>query len=196
MASMNCRDIQEELALLFGAELPRELEAHLDTCVECREYRHQLLELDRAVPNDAEFYPSVTESEQLSSEVMQRLPFESNAEAAVPWRRKLTSILNAALRPRPLGAAVVSTLLLVAGLWWISLTPEGPLEEKPLFVSELSTDAPSDTSLYEPETETVALLVYQYAASEPTSPAGSIVEDLSDEEYEYLTKNLTVEDIL
>jgi hypothetical protein len=193
---MNCRDIQDELALLFGAELPQELEAHLESCGECREYRQQLLELDRAVPNDAEFYPSVAESEQLASEVMQCLPFESNNKAAVPWRRKLTSILSAGLRPRPLGAAVVSALLLVLGLWWISLTPEGPAERGPVLISQLSPEAVRDTSLYEPESETVALLVYEYAASEPTSPAGGIVDDLSDEEYEYLEKNLTAEDIL
>ncbi len=193
---MNCRDFQDELALWFGSELPDDLQAHIQACAECRACRDQLSELRAAMPEDWEFYPSPGESERLSADVMQSLPVRSRAGVSRPLGRRLTETISGLLRPRPLGAAVVSVLLLVAGLWWIALTPDVTTVGSSASVAELWSDVFSEPELYEPEAETVALLVDELTASEPTTTARRILDDLSDEEYQYLAKNLTVKDIL
>lgn len=193
---MNCRDFQDELILWFGGDLPEDRQAHVETCPECRDFWNQLVELQAAIPGDQEFYPSSAEAERLSSRVMQSLPPRSRPGVSTSWRHWLSGAMGRLLRPRPLGAAAVSVFLLAFGLWWVSSTPGDPIVDSSTLMSELSPGFISDTTLYEPESETVDLLVDGLAVLEPTTAARSILDDLSDEEYQYLAKNLTVEDIL
>lgn len=193
---MNCRDFQDELILWFGGDLPEDRRAHVEACPECRDFWNRLVELQAAIPGDQEFFPSSAEAERLSSRVMQNLPPQSQSGISTSWRCWLSGAMSGLLRPRPLGAAAVSAFLLAFGLWWVSSTPHAPIVDSSALMSELSPGFISDTTLYEPESETVDLLVDGLAALEPTTAARSILDDLSDEEYRYLAKNLTVEDIL
>lgn len=192
---MKCLDCQNELAVRFGAELPQALQDHLDACDECRTYWNELFDIQRVLPDDKEFYPSSLDSERLASAVMQSLPSRPPA-ALHSGRGRLADLIRGLLRPRPLGAAVVSALVLALGLWWVASTPTGPTMDTSAVIAELSSDYISDTTLYEPETETVALLVDELTVWEPATAARSVLDDISDEEYQYLAKNLTVEDIL
>jgi len=187
---MNCQNIREQMELLFGFEpLPLEVEEHLASCADCRAYREELAALagDFGAVTDIEFdEQEVGRAVALVDQAIAERA--SNGIISVNWLRQLTR--------------VAAAVLIVAASWTayrfgLSEGTQLSRVSEPLDGTYLAAagDTYSDESEYIDD-EMVSALLQSYAPGGVLGSDQYLIDDLTDEEMEYLLKNFDVGELL
>ena len=174
---MNCDRVQEELLLLFGSPLiPNELQEHIEQCEQCRRFHEELSGLSRNMPDDDLFYPTRQEAEKIQKRV----------ESGIASRSIFSS-------PRVL--AVAASVFLVLGVSYISFRggdSGGPGDNK----TEDTIRAQSGDMETELDAESIEIL-FENVASDPYRGGYELLlQELTDEELDYLEQNLNAGELL
>lgn len=187
---MKCQEVQTGLYEQFGvAELPDEVMVHLAECDECRGIWAELQEAGSRFGNADGFALNDFEANRLLAAVNDGIDAareQVHAGGAWPWIRWAI----------PVAAAIV----LLLGIAFLGN------EAGPDFVSVIDsmllqdTDTAAETiemALYDDmDAGTVDVLLEDYSTRPLAEPSGLLLEDLTDDEYEYLAKNFDVGELL
>ena len=193
---MNCSDFQDKLALYFGQEeLPESLAAHLRQCASCRSLWEEMNSLARVLPDDAAFHPDERSTELLVSQVENAL---TESAVALPKRGSWLQKLDLATRwQRALPAAAAVALVVAVG--WMSYlsglsTGVDQAAQKP--TADTFDILLADSELEEPDSLTLDALLEDFAAGQHLDIGERLLDDISEEEFEYLNNSFDIGDIL
>lgn len=188
---MTCREFQEQLFDSFGqGELPAELQAHLETCAACRRVQSELNGAAGHLGDNELFAPVGDEVDGLLAAIDKQL---DAATVVIPrWR---TTVLRFA----PVAAAVV--LLLGIGLIsqrstvheMAAIDTSSTIDEYALLDNADLTYTNADESLDE---GTIDVLLDDYTSVNRVEPSRTLLDDLTEDELEYLTTNFDIGEIL
>jgi hypothetical protein len=183
MADMNCEQVREQLELLFGQdELPEEVERHLEGCDACRSHLRELQRLSQQLGADTDFEPSPDDLLRAVAGVEERIkPEEATSIVSVSWLRSLTRVAAAVLI---VGMAYTS--------YMIGRNQAGQPAE--IITDTVVTTASADS--LEMEDYFVSMLIEDYSSDASFEASSMLLDDITEEEMEYLTENLTVGDLL
>ncbi|MBU8932563.1 MAG: hypothetical protein KOO62_01015 [candidate division Zixibacteria bacterium] len=185
---MSCRNIQEQLYERLGQKtLPPDIEAHISQCEGCRDLWNELEQLQLQLGTDEVFYLETHEIDELTEGVMREIDASTPA-VITPFYRIARMVLP-----------VAASLLLLLG---VSQLPDRPISDdwsSDITISDIFNDDyyPSgydDTSGM--DAATLELLLSDYASSDVVTPDEALLDDLSDEEFEYLKDNLDMGELL
>jgi hypothetical protein len=195
---MRCEQIKDALVVHFGQdELPRELASHLEDCQTCRESWDELRAIASALPGDEAF--ALTPSELESAVAMvdgaikpKPLPMTAKLQAAARrWFGTLTD-----LRPIPAAAAVALVLVVTLGTTRFEIAEV----DTDITVEVLSTSAVSLTAtendIEDPDDATIEALLSDFTQPWQGGTTERLLDDITDDEYEYLLHNMDVGDLL
>lgn len=187
MAMMTCAQIQDELLLYAGDDLPADLADHVAQCAECRRLWSELTAAAAAMGTDDVFAPDPHAALMLERDILQRI-------AAAPRRRSL-----------PLGGLlkIAAAVVLVVGSSLISyrvgkqhLTPSGMAGiDSSIEYADTQDYAAADTAQVDIDESTISILIDDYTST-VGEPGERLLDDLTTEEMEYLQQNLKAEDLL
>ena len=180
---MNCEQIQNELFDYLGqAVLPTHLARHLEDCPSCQQLWDELHTLSEHIGNDGLFYPAEHEVAQLAAQIDSAI---SSKEQLQPrsWRTLLNYLV-------PIAAA----LLILLGIARIGSKIQTWDETQPTenILYTLSGEASAD----ELDEGTISLLLEDFSSYDEISSSELLLDDLSDEEMEYLVKNMDIGELL
>lgn len=181
---MNCQYIQDELLLNAGATvLPDNLQAHLDACPDCRAFRAELNSAIESAGVDTDFFLDQSAIEAQVAGVDRRI---DELELG-----KVTDVRSTWMSFVPAVAAVVLLVGLsftVYMMGWLSLDPE------------VSTGPDIDTTTIVEvdgiDESHISYIIEEHAAIQSASTSELLMEDLTEEELEYLENNFDVGEIL
>jgi hypothetical protein len=185
---MTCREYQEVLAESFGqASLPAELTRHLAGCPECRQVWSDLQALTDQLGDNKVFYPESGEAD-LVAKVVER---EVRATTTItPLRRPVW------MRISSIAAAAV--IVMASGILYMRYDrqPTDSAANTPAMVvvdsSTLSTPTDSD----ELSSSAVTELLREVSSRGYFEASDYLLDDLSDDEVNYLSKTLSAGDFL
>lgn len=193
---MNCSDFQEELALYFGQEeLPAALTAHLRQCSHCRSFQEEMDSLARGLPEDAAFHPDSRSTELLISQVENTL---AESAVALPKRGSWLQKFDLAARwQRALPAAAAVALVVAVGwMSYLSGLSTGADQAAQGPVADIFDVLLTDSELEEPGRLTLDALLEDFAAGQHLDIGERLLDDISEEEFEYLNSSFDIGDIL
>lgn len=184
---MNCEQIKIDLLESFGEEnISAELKEHLDSCSECNAYYHELIALSEFTGSDEDFVLTNQEIDEMVETVDQKINqsevVANGTKSQTLWRYYL-----------PVAAAVV----LVFGLSWMGglFSGRGTISDSNL--ADTIMIASNNTETTENVTGAdLAYLINDYSSGVSSADADLVVEEITDEEYEYLAQNFDIGDIL
>lgn len=185
---MNCREIQEELYLCAGVEtLPADMKRHLDGCPECSQVWQELSAVLNNAGTDETYYQDRTFVTQMVTRVDTEIDLLELSKETSIWSLWKTYV--------PVAAAVV----LILGLsftvnqtdWFGSSSDQADLTSRDSLVSILNGGSAIDLTSTD-----VSYLLTDFATERNQSATELLLEDLTDEEYEYLQNNLNAGEIL
>lgn len=193
---MNCEQIKRELELYLGfEEIPDELAAHLTECEDCRAYWTELDAAAGFMGQDDDFYPSDAAIERAVRAVDDRIAARSQVTkiTQLRWVSRVSSVAAAVLLLFVSWSTVqfggVSTLATLNDEQRDSLIerayPEDIVAEVDASETEYTLDDASVAALIEDYTDR-----YTYRGGE------YLLDDLSDEEFEYLSESFDVGELL
>jgi len=179
---MNCDQVKEQLELFFGLdELPEEVERHLEGCESCRSHREELRLLSERLGEDADFEPSASDLEATIAGVESRIEsVKRTSIVPVSWLRQLSRVAAAVLI-----VAVSYTTYRIG-------QSQAPTEMARM------TDTVEEESFDSAEMDDyfVSILIQDFSSGGYFEAGELLLEDLTDEELEYLTEHMTVGDLL
>ena len=185
---MSCRNIQEELYERLGQEvLPPDIEAHISQCEECRNLWNELKQLQSRLGVDETFYLDDSEIDELTDGVMREI------ETSTP------TVITPLYRMAQMVLPMAASLLLLFG---VSKLSDRPVADYSSSVATISDIFEEDyyTSDYDDtddmDVATLELLVSDYAFGDVVTPGEALLDDLTDEEFEYLKDNLDMGELL
>jgi len=179
---MNCEQVKEQLELYFGTdELPAEIEQHLQGCTSCRAHRLELQRLSEQLGVDADFEPSASDLERAVTGVGSRIGSDK-APSIIPvsWLRPLSRVAAAILI---VGVSYTTYLL-------------GRKQAQYPTVATVDTVQTATSDSAEMDDEFVSMLINDLSSDGYFDAGELLMNDLTDEEMEYLKENMTVGDIL
>jgi predicted anti-sigma-YlaC factor YlaD len=182
---MNCEQVREELDLFLGqSELPEEMKAHLATCDECRAYAEGLTSLASTLGDDSAFAPDIFESNKLAWAVEDAIK-----KPAAPKR---SWFANA----RYVAEAAVVLLAVAVGVdqYRRTTTVELPSSVDSVKIVQLDTNPLLTDNLQVSDAELEQMLL-DYSTQDE-SAASELLQNLTDEEMQYLEKNFDVGELL
>lgn len=185
---MNCDRIKEELFDYLGFDnLPEHLEEHLDKCPDCRIFWTELNSYKDHLGSENDFSPNKLVSDDFVWEVNARIDELENEPKEQPLK-----FINYLL---PVAASIIILL-------GISLTSGYLGNTETNVVYNISTDLNVQNGYFlededdEMEVQFVDELLNDYSASVENAPSEQLLDDLTDEEMEYLKANFNAGDIL
>ncbi|UCG60756.1 MAG: hypothetical protein JSV52_10510 [Candidatus Zixiibacteriota bacterium] len=185
---MNCQNIQDELLLMAGTErLPDDVQRHLDTCPECRDYWLDLTTTTENLGSEEDFYLDKTELESSIARVEERI---DRLEL-----EKVTDVRSAWLSHVPAAAAVVLLLgisFMAYMLGWFS-NGEDPSTAGSQDTVWLSLENGDIDAI---EESSIDYVMYRSATMNQTTSGELFYENLTEEELQYLEENFDVGEIL
>ena len=181
---MTCQQVQEELDLTFGVEpLSEQASAHLASCDVCRAYAAELTSLTESLGDDAVFAPSIFESNKLAWAVEDAMNHPAK-------QRSWTS------RIRYIAAAAVVLLAAAIGVdqYRRTITVDIPTSKDTTQLASTDTSLLPSTTLDLTNTELEQMLL-DYSTLDDDA-ASEVLQNLTDEEMQYLEKNFDVGELL
>ena len=184
---MNCQNIQDELLLNVGAEvLPDNLQAHLDACPDCRAFWAELSSAARTVGSDEDFFLDQSAIETQVTNVDRRI---DELELG-----KVTDVRSAWISFVPAVAAVVLLVGISFTAYMMGWFGSGSvLTDRPV---EDTLMAQADNVMDIIDENDIGYILYEFAADRKASTSELLMEDLTEEELEYLENNFDVGEIL
>ena len=185
---MNCRETQNELGLSFGrGELPREVRRHIDGCAECAVVLAELEALTRNAGGDEDFYADAAELDQmvaLVDESIDAIELETVVKTTPIWSSYIPAVAALVVI---IGLSLTISLIGVFDRSGVQLTSNGDDSEQALvdFDGSDLTDA-----------ELIPGLIEDFESGSFWQASGLILEDLTEEEFEYLANNIDVGEML
>ncbi len=176
---MKCNEIQQHLYEHLGeSQLPEQIEAHLRSCDECRFAWNELQQLGQSIAGEESFYPETEELEALAAEVDRRI------DAADRETKSTVRIWGRYLLP------VAASILLLFGVTrmaqWFGGAEVGQPVDDSLYttVEQISSEEFDD--------QTVDLLLQDFARDPAVEPGEWLLEDITEDELEYLKNSIDV----
>lgn len=199
---MNCRDCQDELLLMAGQDmLPDEITDHLAACPDCRERWRELETIKELISVQEDFLLDAIEQERVLTDVARRIGVSESGKADTVWRSVVLEPVTTVGWQTYLSMAAAILLLL-----GISMT--GSWQERLSRTSTQAGGSPSDTgamvsllSLYDggaDQLDDVALnlIMSDYGQKGYFEASEQLLDDLSDEELQYLEKHFDLGEVL
>jgi len=185
---MKCDLIKDKLLENFGLlEMPDYVTAHLDECDECRLYYQELLDIKSNVDREDEFYLSQQDQEQFMVQVEQKID-----------KHELGKVTNVTPKWK-LYIPVAAAIVMILGIALISQIPN-------LFNGSDQTDITEiDENLWikidNAEIEFVnndnlENVLIDYSSVESSINDEWMIDDVTEEEYQYLLDNFDIGEIL
>jgi hypothetical protein len=192
MDLMNCKTAQEQIMLSFADEsLPDDVARHVGSCRECTQFLRELQTIGEKLGPDDLFHPEAGEVERLVSAVDRRI-----AELEPPAARPVRAT---PLRPGFGYLAAAAAVVLIAGIYLVSylsgINGEGGMTGLGS-VDTVLTSVEEEAELYEPDESSVGMLLYDFVGSRKLSAGEALLEDITEDELEYLEQNFDVGDLL
>ncbi|MFH2049482.1 MAG: hypothetical protein ABIJ12_08550 [bacterium] len=185
---MNCDRFKEELFDYLGFDiLPETLSDHLNECEECRNFWMELQNLGDHLGTDEKFYPDEASSDGFVWEVNARID-----ELEIEQKETLVKLVNYLL---PIAASIIILLGISLSSGYLGNTETN-------IVYNISTDLNVQNGYFledeedEMEVQFVDELLNDYSASVVNDPSEQLLDDLTNEEMEYLKENFNAGDIL
>ncbi len=177
--------------LHFGqTDLPGELGSHLEGCAACRTLWQELSNLKEGLGRDQEFHPSDLSSEQLCAEVDKKIrEIEVASERAIPIARRRR------LDFTPVAAAAALVLVVAAGLF-VSNGRLPDLRESESATGQSDALVLNDVADEQPDAATVDFLIEDFTARHAYDASEWLLDDLTDEEIDYLERTFDVGNLL
>ena len=188
---MNCSHFQDQMLLLFGQkQLPEELQSHLAECPSCWDFWEELTGMNEKLGGDDLFFPNDAQAEQLASEV--DTVIEKIERDNVPV---VTRIRKGWYERVPIAAAAALVLGIAIGTYLAGRTAFDTGG------AEIASGITSVASLYEVGNEelqesTVGSLIYDFTAQHSYEASEWLLNDLTEEELDFLENNFDVGDLL
>jgi len=188
---MNCSHFQDRMLLMFGQkQLPEELQSHLAECPSCRAVWEELTAVSEKLGGDDLFRPDDLQVERLASRVDTAI--EKIERDNVPV---MTRIRKGWYERIPVAAAAALVLGIAIGTYMAGRTAFDTGS------AEIASDITGVTGLYEGGDEelqenTVGSLIYDFTAQHSYEASEWLLDDLTEEELDFLENNFDVGDLL
>lgn len=193
---MTCTEYRQELEQSFGQTLTEaDTIQHLNSCAECREYWEQLASLAQELPDDSQFHSDdatidalvqrVEDAIQPSVDIAPITQQESDKVSTWTWMRLL-----------PAAAAVLIVVGVGIGGYLLGrndINQTTGIDDQSVAMPLGSID---DIDYDEPDGPTFEVLLSDFAADRPFDASEKLLNDITNEEMEYLTRNFDVGDLL
>ncbi len=182
---MNCQQIREELDLSFGVEaLSDELKAHLATCEDCRAYAAELDSLTESLGDDSAFATNIFESNKLAWAV----------EDAINRQTKPKPVWTSRIRYIAAAAVIVLAAAIGVDQYRRNISVDIPTTKDTTQLAMTDTNLLPSTTLDMTDTELEQMLL-DYSTLDDNA-ASEVLQNLTDEEMQYLEKNFDVGELL
>lgn len=182
---MNCQICQQELSDLFDrGSLPEQITDHISACPECREIFDELVLLAERLGTNADFSPDTDRLEQLVASVERDIDLSVGESKRSFLRSRLIAVAASAVLI--FGVAAISYRLGAISDNIAKVTTEGD--------SRQSTDIPDEEETLD-ET-TISILLDDYILQTGYEAGELLLDDITDEEFDYLKENLDIGGIL
>lgn len=184
---MTCAEVRETLYELFGpGELPGDVKVHLADCRECRQIWEELRTVGAHFDEEDAFDLSDRESARLMAAINNEIDkSDQTRESSLPRWLQLAAPVAAA-------AVLLLSIVITGGQFEARLSDS--IDSLILSIDETTT---AQEALYDDLDEaTINVLLEDFSARPSAEPSNRLLEDLTEEEYEYLAKNFDVGDIL
>ena len=188
---MSCSHFQDQMLLLFGQkQLPEELRSHLAECPSCRAVWEELAGVSKKLGGDDLFHPNDTQSERLTSEVDTTI---EKIERST--RRAVTRIRKVWYERIPIAAVAALVLGIAIGTYMAGRTAldTGGAEVAFSITGVAGLYEGGDEELQE---STVGSLIYDFTAQHSYEASEWLLNDLTEEELDFLEYNFDVGDLL
>jgi len=183
MAIVDCSKVQEELLHRFPAtDLEPAVEEHLAHCHECRRIRVEMMTLGDAMGSDEDFYPDTYQAHLVQEQV----------EKAIE-RPRITK-LNL-YRP----VAIAASVVLIVSVSLISLMMSGNDSSKimsPMLVADSVEYLSTQVASGELDQSTLEEVFRDFTSNYGYQASDLLLDDISEEELQYLEDNFDVKDLL
>ncbi|MBD3333711.1 hypothetical protein GF356_12750 [candidate division GN15 bacterium] len=180
------QEIKDSLLEHFGQDhLPQNLQTTLESNPEARAFWDELHNLDQTMPGDGAFYPD----EQSFDDLIERV--ESEIDATVE-RKHLDSLT----RPWYRAATIAASVALMAVAVMLALQMQDPTTDTAMLTTTETETVDDTTALIQPNESTTSALISEFASRQNVEASEWLLEDLTDEEFEYLQENFQVGDLL
>lgn len=193
---MTCTECRQQLEQSFGQiQLEATLVEHLDGCAECREYREQLARLAEDIPDNTAFTFDADTIDRLVRTVDRAI---DQANGTTPFAKQDSHEVSRwnLMRLAPAAAAV----LLVAGVglggYFVGRIDLDPTTATNDYQAAMLFGSTDETDYDEPDDPTFEVLLSDFAADRPYDASEKLLDDITDEEMEYLAQNFDVGDLL
>ena len=197
---MNCKDVIELLVTGFGFDdLPAELRQHIDQCPDCMALQQELQSIHRKVEQSSEFDFTDAEIENAVAGVEKRL--DADIVSTITAKQNSSQFTTFAnwLRPMARIAAVVLFVAATYGAYRVGQLQVGTSPGIDSLV--VSGDGIDESDWLDSNTEymddaMISTLIDDFSDHGYFEAGEAILDDLTDEEMEYLIENFDVGDIL
>ncbi|MBK7143162.1 MAG: hypothetical protein IPH75_13895 [bacterium] len=182
---MTCEQRREELDLLLGQpDLPEEMRAHLATCAECRAYAAELQSLSANLGDDSAFVTDIFESNKIGWAVEDAINRQAKPKPA--WTSRI----------RYIAAAAVVVLAAAIGVdqYRRNISVDIPTTKDTTQLASVDTNLLPTTTLDMTDSELEQMLL-DYSTLDDNA-ASEVLQNLTDEEMQYLEKNFDVGELL
>ena len=192
---MTCIECQQQLEQSFGQTAPdADTIQHLNSCAGCSRYWEQLVKLAQDIPGDAQFSVDNAAIDKLVQKIEEAIqPSMDIASVAERESDKVTPI--SLMRLLPAAAAVLLVAGVGVGGYLMGRTDRNTNTAnnyQTILLSSIVDEAAYD----EPDDRTYEVLLSDFTADRPYDASEKLLDDITDEEMEYLTQNFDVGDLL
>ena len=179
---MNCKSLQHELYEYLGEpQLPQRLEEHLGGCEECRTLWNELLSLSNHLGVDELFYPEPADTDSLAARVDRALDVRDT-----PRRRPVYSLTKYLV---PMAASVILLFGISKFAGWINHTETSRgIDTVYCYVGDAAAEDFDES--------TINVLLQDFADHPSVEASEWLLDDLTEEELEYLKENIDVGELL
>lgn len=182
---MTCQQIREELDLSFGVEeYSAEIKAHLATCEDCRAYAAELFSLTASLGDDSAFATNIFESNKIGWAV----------EDAMNRHPKPKPVWSSRIRYIAAAAVVVLAAAIGVDQYRRNISVDIPTTKDTTQLASTDTNLLPATTLDMTNTELEQMLL-DYSTLDDNA-ASEVLQNLTDEEMQYLEKNFDVGELL